>query len=210
MFLKIKSLSVLMLSSNNLTLLTKANSNYTLPHFHTLALGSCNLHKFPDFLRNQNKLSWLELQQNNLQGLVPKWFYNISIETFRAIILVDNFLIGFEQSPLVLPWSKLEILDLDSNRFQGSLPIPQPSIKIYQVQKNLVREMSSLVCNLSSLEVLNLSYNNLSGMLHPCLGNFSSLLLVLRLRSNNFHGPIPKTWAKGSSLEMIDLSENQF
>jgi hypothetical protein len=70
--------------------------------------------------------------------------------------------------------------------------------------------MSSLVCNLSSLEVLDLSYNNLSGMLHPCLGNFSSLLLVLRLRSNNFHGPIPKTWANGSSLEMIDLSGNQF
>jgi hypothetical protein len=199
-----------MLSSNNLTLLTKAKSNYTLPQFHTLALGSCNLQKFPDFLRNQNKLSWLELQQNNLQGLVPKWLYNISIETFRAIILVDNFLVGFEQSPLVLPWSKLEILALDSNRLQGSLPIPQPSIKIYRVQKNLVREMSLLVCNLSSLEVLDLSYNNLSGMLHPCLGNFSSLLSVLQLRSNNFHGTIPKTWVEGSSLEMIDLSENQF
>jgi Leucine-rich repeat (LRR) protein len=35
MFLKIKSLSVLMLSSNNLTLLTKANSNYTSKISHS-------------------------------------------------------------------------------------------------------------------------------------------------------------------------------
>ncbi|XP_059449505.1 receptor-like protein 54 [Corylus avellana] len=210
MFLKIKSLSVLVLSSNNLTLLTKANSNDTLPQFHTLSLGSCNLRKFPDFLRTQNKLSWLEMQQNYIQGLVPKWLYNISIKTFRAIILSDNFLIGFEQSPLVLQWSKLEILDLDSNSLQGSLPIPQPSIKIYHVQNNLIREMSSLICNLSSLYVLDLSYNNLRGNLHPCFGNLSSRLSALQLRSNNFHGTIPKTWVEGSSLEMIDLSENQF
>jgi len=209
MFLKIKSLSVLMLSSNNLTLLTKANSNDTLAQFHTLALGSCKLGKFPDFLRNQNKLSWLELESNNLQGLIPKWLYNTSLETLRAIILHGNFLIGFEQSPIVLPWSKLEILTLAYNRLQGSLPIPQTSIKIYSVRRNLIREMSLLICNLSSPEVLDFSYNNITSKLHPCLGNFSSLSVLL-LQSNNFHGNIPKTWAMGSSLKMIDLSENQF
>jgi hypothetical protein len=81
MFLKIKSLSVLDLSSNNLTLLAKANSNDTLPQFHTLGLGSCNLRKFPDFLRSQNKLSLLDLRDNNLEGLVPRWMYNASRES---------------------------------------------------------------------------------------------------------------------------------
>jgi len=209
MFLKIKSLSVLMLSFNNLTLLTKANSNDTLAQFHTLALGSCKLGKFPDLLRNQNKLSWLELESNNLQGLIPKWLYNTSLETLRAIFLDGNFLTGFEQSPIVLPWSKLEILDLENNWLQGSLPIPQPSIKIYYAQWNLIREMPPLICNLSSPELLDFSYNNFNGKLHPCLGNFSSLSVLL-LQSNNFHGNIPKTWPMGSSLKMIDLSENQF
>jgi Leucine-rich repeat (LRR) protein len=209
MFLKIKSLSVLTLSYNNLTLLTKANSNDTLAQFHTLTLGSCNLGKFPDFLRNQNKLSWLDLQGNNLQGLIPKWLYNTCLETLRVIILRGNFLKGFEQSPIVLPWSKLEILELGNYRLQGSLPIPQPSIKIYRVRRNLIREMSSSICNLSSPLVLDFSYNNFNGKLHPCLGNFSSLFVLL-LKSNNFHGNIPKSWAKGSSLKMIGFSENQF
>jgi Leucine-rich repeat (LRR) protein len=175
MFLKIKSLTYLDLSSNNLTLLTKPNSNDTLPQFHTLGLGSCNLQKFPDFLRSQNKLSWLDLGGNNLEGLVPKWMYNASRESLHTIILSDNFLIGFEQSPVVLPWSNLTSLYLDNNRLQGSLPIPPPSIQIYLVQRNLIKEMSPLICNLSSLYYLDLSYNSLSGMLHPCLGNLSSL-----------------------------------
>jgi Leucine-rich repeat (LRR) protein len=210
MFLNFKNLTVLYLSSNNLTLLTKANSNDTLSQFEILNLGSCNLRKFPNFLRNQNKLSFLNLSDNNLQGLVPKWFYNVSIESLEFINLSDNFLVGFEQSPMVLPWSKLSSLDLSNNTLQGSLPIPPPSTRIYRVQRNFIREMSPLlICNLSSLEVLDLSYNNLSGMLPPCLGNFSSPLSVLQLQSNNFHGTIPKTWSKGSSLKMIDLSENQ-
>jgi len=209
MFLKIKSLSELRLSSNNLTLLTKANSNGTLAQFRILALGHCNLQNFPSFLRNQNKLSWLELADNNIQGLIPKWVYNTSLETLRVIIVYGNFLIGFEQSPIVLSWSKLEMLLLDNNLLQGSLPIPQPSIKIYYVRRNSIREMSPLICNLSSPLVLDFSYNNFNGKLHPCLGNFSSLSVLL-LQSNNFHGNIPKTWAMGSRLKMIDLSENQF
>jgi Leucine-rich repeat (LRR) protein len=190
MFLNFKNLTVLYLSSNNLTLLTKANSNDTLSQFEILNLGSCNLRKFPNFLRNQNKLRFLNLSDNNLQGLVPKWFYNVSIKSLEYIKLSDNFLVGFEPSPMVLPWSKLSSLDLGNNTLQaGSLPI-------------------LLICNLSSLEVLDLSYNNLSGMLPPCLGNFSSPLSVLKLQNNNFHGTIPKTWSKGSGLRMIDLSEN--
>jgi hypothetical protein len=184
---------VLILSSNNLTLLTKANSNDTLPQFHTLGLGSCNSRKFPNFLRNQNKLTWFELQHNNLTGLVPKWMYNASIEALLAIFIFDNSLIGFEQSTIVLPWSKLEVLLLERNMLQGSLPIPPPSTKIYQVKRNLIRGMSPLISNLSSLEELDLSNNNLKGKLHPCLENFSSPLVVLKLRSNNFYNTIPKT-----------------
>jgi hypothetical protein len=182
---------VLVLSSNYLTLLTRISSNDTFPQFHTLTLGSCNLQKFPDFLRSQNKLSWLELPDNNFQCLIPKWLYNTSTETLRVIILSSNFLIGFEQSPIVLPWSKLEVLSLDVNMLQGALPI------------------SPMISNLSSLSELDLSYNNLRGIIHPCLGNFSPFLSILELGSNNFHGTIPTIWANRSSLRVIDFSQNQ-
>ncbi|GLT54998.1 hypothetical protein SLA2020_281550 [Shorea laevis] len=198
-----------MLSSNNLTFQTKAISNDTLSQFDTLRLSSCSLQKFPDFLRNQNKLSILELEDNNLQGLIPKWLYNTSIETLGVMLFAENFLTGFEQSPAVLPWSNLEVFVLEYNMLQGSLPIPPPSTKVYRVRQNaLTGEISPLICNLSSLYGLGLSNNYLSGMLHPCLGNLSHSLLVLELQSNNFRGTIPETWAKGSSLRVIDLSQN--
>ncbi|KAG5551460.1 hypothetical protein RHGRI_009770 [Rhododendron griersonianum] len=44
-------------------------------------------------------------------------------------------------------------------------------------------------------------------MIPQCLANSSEALLVIDLRSNNFHGIIPKTFANG--IKMIALSENQ-
>ncbi|XP_030941797.1 receptor-like protein 35 [Quercus lobata] len=108
-FLKLKNLSVLMLSSNNLYVLTKTSSNDTLPQFHTLALGSCSLSKFPVFLKNQSNLIWLDLRGKNFQGLIPKWMYNVSVEALRALFLDGNFLTAFEQTPAVLPWRIVEL-----------------------------------------------------------------------------------------------------
>ncbi|GAY64479.1 hypothetical protein CUMW_233930 [Citrus unshiu] len=58
------------------------------------------------------------------------------------------------------------------------------------------------------LHALDFSYNNLSGMLPECLGNFSVKLSVLKLQSNNFQGSIPQTFMKGTNLAMIDLRNN--
>ena len=135
-FLKLKNLSVLMLSSNNLYVLTKTSSNDTLPQFHTLALGSCSLSKFPVFLKNQSNLIWLDLRGNNFQGLIPKWMYNVSVEALRALFLDGNFLTAFEQIPAVLPWRIVEYLTLGGNMLQGALPIPAPSTKRYGIEHN--------------------------------------------------------------------------
>ena len=69
--------------------------------------------------------------------------------------------------------------------------------------------MSPSICNQSSLHLLDLSYDNLNGILHPCLENLKSSLSVFQLQSNNFHDTVPKIWAEESNLRMIDLSQNQ-
>ncbi|KAK7836698.1 receptor-like protein 7, partial [Quercus suber] len=147
-------------------------NNITFPKFRILGLDSCDLHEFPDFLKSQDELEFLVLSHNKITGLIPKWMWNSSKNTLWNLDLSDNFLTGFHQLPVNLPWTNLQYLDLRNNKLQGSLPIPSPSICSYSVSNNtLTGEIPQMICNLSSLISLDLSYNNLSGMLPDCLGN---------------------------------------
>jgi len=207
---RFRNLASLLLSYNNLSLLTGHNATFPLPKLQLLKLEGCNLGELPSFLRDQNQLEILEIGDNKLKGHIPKWFMNVSTITLEALSLAGNLLTGFEQSFDVLPWNNLRSLSLNSNKFQGSLPIPPPAIYEYQVSNNKLNgEIPEVICNLTSLSVLDLSNNNLSGKLPPCLGNKSSTASVLNLRNNSFSGDIPETFTSGCSLRVVDLSQNK-
>ncbi|PON80737.1 LRR domain containing protein [Parasponia andersonii] len=216
MFLGLKNLSALSLSDNRLSVITKPNVNGTLPNgtiaqFKLLGLDSCNLINFPDFLRRQERLDWLYLGQNQIHGLIPKWMLNTSTETLTQFVISQNFLKGFEQLPLVLPWTNLEQLTISSNKMEGPLPIPSPSTIYFDASSNyLTGEVQSSICNLRSLQGLDLSSNRLSGELPQCLGNFSNSLSFLRLSGNSLNGSIPQTFLNRSQLMVVDLSDNKF
>ncbi|XVF31901.1 hypothetical protein REPUB_Repub17cG0034500 [Reevesia pubescens] len=206
-FLNLSHLIELQLSGNHLSLLTNITINVTVPKFRNLGLAFCNLPEFPDFLYEQDELEILELSGNKTHGQIPKWVWEMSKESLSYLGLSRNFLTGFDQP--ISPMTYLQILHLESNKLQGSIPIPSPSIFFYSVSNNsLTGEFSPLLCNLSSLAYLDLSNNNFSGMLPQCLANLS--LLVLDLRNNNFVGSIPQLCMKGSKLRMIDFNQNQF
>ena len=208
---KLKNLTHLQLSNNKLSLLSYHSHNATFPKFKLLGFNFCNLTEFPDFLRNQDELEILSLSGNNIHGPIPKWMWNISKETLEVFVLGGNFLTGFDQHPVVLPWSRLKILALDVNLLKGPLPIPPPSTIEYSASGNkLTGPIPPLICNMTSLMTLDMSSNNLSGRIPPCLANFSKSLLVLDLGRNNFNGPIPETWTMPNNLRVIDLGENQF
>ncbi|KAE8721977.1 receptor-like protein 12-like isoform X2 [Hibiscus syriacus] len=79
----------------------------------------------------------------------------------------------------------------------------------YSISNNyLSGEIPQLLCNVSTLSILDVSQNNLTGNIPLCLSNFSKHLLVLRVRSNNLQGPIPSGWTSGNRLKMIDLRRN--
>ncbi|CAL5391027.1 unnamed protein product [Camellia sinensis] len=205
-FLMLKNLTDLDLSGNNLTILTKKTSNNTLNKLKMLWFDSCNLTEFPNFLRFQDKLDVLSLGENKIHGEIPAWMLNISVN----IYLRNNSLTGFEQHPDILPWDNLLKLDLSYNKLQGPLPIPPLSTSFYSVSHNgLTGELPPLICRLSSLCVLDLSSNNLTGTILPCLSNFSDSLRVLNLESNNFQGPIPHSYNRGNKLKIIDFSDNK-
>ncbi|KAF3442202.1 hypothetical protein FNV43_RR16118 [Rhamnella rubrinervis] len=206
-----ENLSQLYLSDNKLSVVTKpTSSNSTLPQLTLLGLDSCNLSNIPDFLRYQERLEWLNLRGNQIGGKIPKWILNISIESLVAVNLAKNFLVGFEQQPVVLPWVQLRLLQLASNMLKGPLPIPPASTFIFDVSdNNLSGEIPLSICNLSSLQGLDLSNNKFSGVVPQCLGNFSNSLSLLKLRNNTFSGSIPLTFTVGAQLRVIDLSYNQ-
>ena len=151
---------------NNLSLLIDPSNNTVLQKFRVLRLDSCHLGDFPDFLQNQDQLEVLSLSMNNIPGQIPKWITNFSKYTLQILDLSGNFLTGFDQIPYALPWTNLQILNLRYNNFQGSLPIPPPSIVVYQVTNNMLSGViSEMICDQSSLSFLDLQYNNLSGFL---------------------------------------------
>ncbi|XP_062081158.1 receptor-like protein 9DC3 [Humulus lupulus] len=167
-FSKLKNLQHLDLSDNSLSLVSNSKNNDTLPNtLSELYLSSCGISEFPYSLRGLEILIYLDLSNNQIEGSVPKWLWNV-----------------------------------------GHLPIPPPKTMLFSISNNtLDGEISHLICNLSLLEVLDLSNNNLSGNIPPCLGNSS--LSVLDLHKNKLHGIIPSHFPKESILRDLNLNENQ-
>ncbi|GLT41630.1 hypothetical protein SLA2020_156780 [Shorea laevis] len=209
-FLELKYLKDLLLTGNNFSLLikTKKSTNTTIAKFKNLGLGSCNLKEFPSFLHNQDQLESLDLSSNDIGGKIPKWIWKFS-KSLAYFDLSNNSLTNFEKFSISFPSSTVVFLDLSFNQLKASLPILPLSINFLFVSKNRFSgDIPSEFCNVTSLQVLDLSHNNLNGMIPQCIGNFSKSLVILNLEGNNFKGPIPPTWVAGNNLQVIKLGQN--
>ncbi|KAK1406992.1 hypothetical protein QVD17_38602 [Tagetes erecta] len=211
-FLGLNNLENLYLDNNNLSFEASTNyTNVTLPKLSDLSLASCNMKEFPAFLRYQKNMIGLVLNNNEIEGHVPNWIWINSRETLQFISLANNFITGFHQHPNFLQLVHLKEFDMSYNRIQGQLPIPPYTIVIYQFSNNnLSGEIPLWICELKSLQFLDLSSNNMTGTIPSCLSNLNDSLLVLNLKQNNFYGPMKYTCMYGSSLKVIELSKNQF
>ncbi|KAJ8441808.1 hypothetical protein Cgig2_021498 [Carnegiea gigantea] len=209
-FLKLQFLTNLRLDGVHLAFPEDIATNKSYPKLNFLSLVSCNLAKFPQFLRSEDELELLNLGHNQIHGLIPQWFLSISRESLHILVLSQNFLTAFEHPVKVLPWNYLQVLKLDGNQLQGSLPIPPTSIKIYQVSNNrLVGSIPQQICHAGSLNYLDISNNDLGGQIPNCISELARSLAMLNLRGNNFHGIIPRSYPKSCKLKMINLSQNQ-
>ncbi|XP_062151716.1 receptor-like protein 6 [Alnus glutinosa] len=207
----LKNLEFLDLSKNYLDGIVEFVEFVKVPVLHSLDISGNQLSEFPNFLRNQHELEYLNLSNNEIHGQVPEWMWNTSSTSLQILDLSNNFLTGFGHHLIFLPWTRLQVLDLKSNLLQGSLPIPPVSTFIFSISNNsLTGNIPELFCNLSSLKVLDLGNNNLSDSLPQCLDNFGASLSVLDLRKNKFQGSIPDTWIRSQYLSIINFSQNKF
>ncbi|KAL8504879.1 hypothetical protein ACS0TY_016171 [Phlomoides rotata] len=230
---RLHNLTRLDLGSNNLSIDISSSSNSSLPQFPQLSrlnLASCNLYNFPN-LRNQSKLTYLDLSNNHLRGQIPRWIWNVGDGQLLHLNISHNHLVEI-QKPFSMP-SFLGVLDLRSNRLQGQLPkLPELAVYVDYSNNNfhepipvnifntsyvtffslannsLIGPIPASLCYATYLQVLDLSTNNLSGSIPPCLGNITSLG-VLNLRRNNLSGSIPDTFSGNCGLKTLDLSNNK-
>ncbi|XP_074314927.1 receptor-like protein 6 [Silene latifolia] len=210
--LGLENLRYLDLSGTSLTFPPTPQTNSSLSKLQLLWLVSCNLTDFPVFLRDQQNIEYLRLENNLIKGKIPQWFVNTSKESLLSFELANNNLTGFEQPVTILPWTRLEVFDIEGNNFQGELLIPPVSIKSYHVSSNLFSGViPKQICMARSLIVLDLSSNNLSSQPIPhCIGDqLGNSLQVLNLRENKFHGSIPLSFTSNCNIKMINPSENE-
>ncbi|TYI58309.1 hypothetical protein E1A91_D11G347400v1 [Gossypium mustelinum] len=186
--------------------------------------------KFPQWLKFQKKLSYLDISYAGISDVMPPWFLNLSTP-FESLNLSSNQLRG-DISYLNVRSS----VDLSSNRFIGPLPRVFPTLVFLMLSNNSFSgSLFELLCNSSSgkltevlyidknlisgdipdcwnhwqsLVLLNLGSNNLTGKIPPSLWHLN--LIMLNLRNNTMFGELPSTLQNSPYLVMFDLSENHF
>ncbi|XP_028805368.1 receptor-like protein Cf-9 [Neltuma alba] len=161
--------------------------------------------QIPSSLSNLEHLYSLDLSMNNFSDEIPDVFRKLG--RLRHLALNNNNFSG--QVPLSLLNTSVRFLDLGFNMLHGSLPNPSFRAKYFSVSNNKFNgNISFLFCNASSLEILNLSHNNLSGPIPPCLVGLP-YLSVLDLQMNDFFGTLPNNFSKNSALQTLHFNSNR-
>ncbi|KAL4606297.1 hypothetical protein ACB092_09G092700 [Castanea dentata] len=143
---------------------------------------SCNYLEGP--LDNLHSIGFLDLHSNQLKGQLP-----IPLPFFHYLDLSRN---NFNS---VLPeldrsWAGHfgTFLSLSSNKFHGQIP--------------------KSICKAKSLGVLDLSINSINGTIPDCFYSLSSSLRVLNLRKNNLTGKLSDIFPGDCSLQTLNVNKN--
>ncbi|PHT41154.1 hypothetical protein CQW23_20008 [Capsicum baccatum] len=201
-----------------------------LPQLDSFMLASCNLQNI-SFLKNQSKLSMLDLSKNQLTGEIPNWLVEINDGLLRFLNLSFNQFTHFQEP---YTFGLLNFLGVHSNLLTGVIPLPPRAAAYIDLSNNkfatlippdfgnclatarylsiannkVIGSIPSSICNSSYLEVLDLSNNSLNDRIPSCLAEKSSTLKVLNLGKNNLIGNIPEKFSYNCELESLDLSQN--
>ncbi|XP_062079966.1 receptor-like protein 7 [Humulus lupulus] len=206
-------LTALDLSSNHLSgSIPSALSK--LKNLESLILSGNDLSGTVDFdmFSGLQYLYFLDLSRNKL-SLVVSSRTNHSFPQFKVLKLSDCNLKKFPD--FLRHQKRMGVLSIGRNPIGGQiqewmLNISRETLStIFFSGNSFTGELSPKICNLSSLQVLDFSNNELVGKLPQCFGNFSKSLSIITLTNNSFSGNIPE-FTIGNQLQIIHLGYNLF
>ncbi|KAK2431218.1 receptor protein EIX2 [Trifolium repens] len=233
-FGNISMLKNLNLSSNSLVVIFGEN---WVPHFQlkTIYLRSCTLGpNFPKWLESHKQLQEVDISNSGISDVVPVWFWTQTTNLWFMNISYNNLTGTIPNLPI--RFRKNCNINLDSNRFEGSIPPFFRSAYLLRLSKNkfsethlflctnttivrllildlsknqLSRQLSDCWDHLKTLKFLDLSDNSLSGEVPSSMGSLHTLK-VLILRNNSLTGILPISLQNCTKLIMLDLGDNKF
>jgi len=184
-------------------------------------------------LTNNNRVSSIDLNNNNLTGTIPATLGNLlyllslqldvnqlsgsipaslgNLVNLQYLSLILNQLTGPVPASLgnmtSLGWMRLA-----DNQLSGSIPSSLGNLSnlqyFYLGDNRFTGTIPASLGNLTNLLFLQLYINQLTGPIPSSLGNLSNLV-DLELTLNQLSGPIPSSLGNLSNLSTLALQENQ-
>ncbi|CAF1786698.1 unnamed protein product [Brassica napus] len=182
--------------------------------------------KLPRSLINSSSLEVLNVESNIFNDTFPSWLS--SLPELQVLVLRSN---AFHGPIHQTQFSKLRIIDISHNRFNGTLPsdfflnwtamhsIGKDGDQSYGQYMGTSYYSDSIVLMNKGIEIelvriltiytaLDFSENEFEGVIPSSIGLLKELH-VLNLSGNAFTGHIPSSMGNLSSLESLDLSKNK-
>ncbi|KAK2639693.1 hypothetical protein Ddye_027488 [Dipteronia dyeriana] len=209
------SLTTLDLSSNKFNNPLIPNWVFGLSGLDFLDLSSNGFQgPIPDGLGNLSTLRHLDLFSNHFNSSLPKWLSRFS--RLEYLSLYSSDLQGSISSALG-NMTSLKALDLSNTGLEGIIPtsferlcnLRSISMSFTSLNSNISEVLDIFSkCVSATLELLDFSNCQLSGLLTDQLGQFKNLE-TLDLSNNSISGHIPSSLGELSSLRKLDLSHNK-
>jgi hypothetical protein len=231
------SLLAISLSLNRISGRLPANISSIFPNATFLDFsGNTISGEIPPDLCNISNMEYLDLSNNNLQGELPSCLFadhpilktlKVSNNKLGGPILggKSHLSIGWEiyldgnnfegELPRYLTGSFVDggTIDFHGNKLSGKLEVllwSLPNLWTLNLGSNsLTGEIDQSICGLTSIILLDISNNNISGSLPNCSNPLS--LLFLNMSANLLSGDIaPYSFFSNATVTALDLSYNQF
>ncbi|KAF3520051.1 hypothetical protein DY000_02062999 [Brassica cretica] len=232
----LSELKVFKLDSQSNSLQVVSNTSWK-PKFqlNVIELRSCNLEKVPHFLLHQKDLRHVDLSDNKITGSFPSWLLATNTK-LENLLLQNNSFTSFQLPksahklsdnefthifPQNIGWilPHLNYMNLANNGFQGNVPsslvemfFPETSNfsfvnVLYMDNNQFTGKIGQGLRNMRSLVLLDISNNNLTGVIPDWFDEFPDISALL-VSNNLLEGEIPISLFRTSSLQILDLSAN--